>query len=88
MQNNSKLLLALLGGAAAGAAVGLLFAPSSGKGSRKKIASLTNDISNKIIKEAEKLLSLQQEVARKAGNYAASATAKTTANSPKESRQN
>jgi gas vesicle protein len=86
MRNNSKLLLALLGGAAAGAAVGMLFAPSSGKGSRKKISSLTNDISNKIIKEAEKLLNLQQEEIRRAGNHASTGSARAGAH--KESRQN
>jgi len=37
-----KLIVALLGGAAAGAVVGLLLAPQSGAATRKKIAKLKN----------------------------------------------
>ena len=40
--SNSKLIAALLGGAAIGAAVGLLLAPQSGAESRKKLAKLKN----------------------------------------------
>ena len=38
MNKNGKIFVALLAGAAAGAAAGLLFAPEKGKDTRKKIA--------------------------------------------------
>ncbi|HRI58246.1 MAG TPA: YtxH domain-containing protein [Saprospiraceae bacterium] len=40
--SNSKMIAALLGGAAIGAAVGLLLAPQSGADTRKKIRKLKN----------------------------------------------
>jgi gas vesicle protein len=41
--SSGKLLLGVLAGAAAGALVGILFAPDSGKETRKKIAKKSED---------------------------------------------
>lgn len=48
MSTNGKIALALLIGAAAGAAVGLLFAPDSGADTRRKIAEGASDLGRKI----------------------------------------
>lgn len=44
MNDNAKIVTALLLGAAAGAIVGLLFAPDKGSETRKKIMSSTDDL--------------------------------------------
>lgn len=41
--NSSKVLLGVLGGVAAGALMGVLFAPAEGKKTRKKISGKAND---------------------------------------------
>lgn len=41
--NSSKVLLGVLGGVAAGALLGVLFAPAEGKKTRKKIMNKAND---------------------------------------------
>ena len=48
MSNDSKLLLGLILGAAAGAALGLLFAPSSGKETRDNIKQKTNHLKEEL----------------------------------------
>ncbi len=53
MASNSKVLLALLTGAAVGSALGLLLAPASGKQSRKRISDTAQDLSDKILQKAE-----------------------------------
>lgn len=57
MSENNKILLALLGGAAMGAALGLLFAPTDGKETRNKIADAAQDLGKKIMKKAEEMVS-------------------------------
>lgn len=51
MKDNGKLLSALLVGAAAGAVLGLLFAPEKGSDTRKKIADDAEDLFGKLQKK-------------------------------------
>lgn len=44
MTNNQKVILGFLCGVAAGAIAGILFAPESGKETRKKLASKAKDL--------------------------------------------
>jgi gas vesicle protein len=49
MSSNGKIALALLIGAAAGAALGLLFAPDSGDNTRKKVADGVSGLGKKVM---------------------------------------
>lgn len=44
MTDNSKILVALLAGAAAGVTLGILFAPDKGSNTRAKISDTTDDL--------------------------------------------
>lgn len=45
--NSSKVLLAILGGVAVGAAIGILFAPDKGSETRKKVSDAAKDFTDK-----------------------------------------
>lgn len=48
MTNSNKIILGLLGAAAAGVAIGILLAPEAGGEVRKKIASGASDLASRI----------------------------------------
>jgi gas vesicle protein len=70
MANSGKILAALLLGAAAGAAIGVLFAPEKGSETRKKIAGkaseLTDELTSRYNKGREAVNDLKEKVAGKA----------------------
>ena len=53
MNSNGKVLLALLAGAAAGAALGLLFAPDKGETTRQKIADGAAGLGKRVMNRGE-----------------------------------
>lgn len=65
MSDNGKLLSALLLGAAAGAVLGLLFAPDKGSNTRKKIQDgaqgLMDELSEKIVEAKDALADLKSK---------------------------
>ena len=63
--SNTKLLLAFLGGAAAGALLGVLFSPSEGSKLRKDIADKAKDLADAILAKAEEIVDEAEEVASK-----------------------
>ncbi|MEJ5993732.1 YtxH domain-containing protein [Pedobacter sp. Du54] len=66
MNDNSKVLIALLAGLAAGAAIGLLFAPEKGSETRDKLSQSLKDlgdsIKDKAADEINNLTSLKDKV--------------------------
>jgi gas vesicle protein len=72
MNGNGKVISALLLGAAAGAVIGLLFAPDKGEETRRKLQTgaqdLMNQLSNKINEGTEALSNLKQQAYNKAGD--------------------
>ncbi len=66
---SGKVVLGLLAGLAAGAALGILFAPDKGTNTRKKIKGGAKDVKDKITKAAKKLVkkaeALKDEAAEK-----------------------
>ncbi|MBD1393842.1 YtxH domain-containing protein [Mucilaginibacter glaciei] len=66
MNDNTKVIVALLAGVAAGAALGILFAPESGNETRDKLTdslkTLTDSIKETAAKELENLVGLKDKV--------------------------
>jgi gas vesicle protein len=54
MANNGKLMAALLLGAAAGATLGVLFAPDKGSEMRKKIAGRASELGDELVNQMNK----------------------------------
>ena len=73
MANKSKVLLALLLGAAAGAALGVLFAPDSGEKTRKKVkrwaADLEDELASVYEEGKETLTYLKKKAKEKADEW-------------------
>lgn len=56
MNNYSKLLMAMMAGAAAGVAVGILIAPDKGSKSRKKIAEQARKLADSVLSKADETM--------------------------------
>lgn len=73
MRDNGKILTALLLGAATGAVLGLLFAPSKGSELREKLRSNTDDLigklSDKINEGKDALVNLKDKASSKAQDF-------------------
>lgn len=69
MNNNSKVIVALLAGLAAGAALGILFAPEKGDETRDKLSEslkgLTDSIKETAGRELDNLLGLKDRLVNK-----------------------
>lgn len=72
MNDSSKVLIGLLAGLAAGAALGLLFAPEAGTETRERLGQSFKDLSDTIKEKAaaelENLSSLKEKVVDKVKN--------------------
>lgn len=66
MKDNSKMVIALLAGLAAGAALGILFAPGKGDETRDKLAeslkNLTDSIKETAAAEIDNLVGLKDKI--------------------------
>lgn len=65
MNKNAKLLLALLSGAAAGAALALLFAPAKGEETRENITSSAKKLADTIREKAEEKMGVLSSLKEK-----------------------
>lgn len=54
--NNGKLFLALIAGAAAGAALGVLFAQESGAETRKKVSNTVDDLTETLTRKGKEVI--------------------------------
>lgn len=63
MSNNSKVLSALLIGAAAGAVLGILFAPDKGDETRQRISDSANDLADSLKEKLAEGKSLVNDLA-------------------------
>ena len=60
--NVGKVLLGFLGGAAVGAALGILFAPAKGTVTRRRISKTTRDFKNSVTEKLEDLVESAEDL--------------------------
>lgn len=60
--NFGKVMLGILGGAAIGAALGVLFAPAKGTVTRRKISKTTRDLKNSVTDRLEDLVESAEDI--------------------------
>ncbi len=60
--NFGKVFLGFLGGAAVGAALGILFAPAKGTVTRRRISKTTRDIKNSVTDKLEDLVESAEDI--------------------------
>jgi len=72
--STKKVLLAFLGGAAAGAVLGILFAPEKGSELRKDISDKAKDLADAILAKAEEIVDEAESVAMNARSSAKART--------------
>lgn len=65
MGKSSNMLLALLAGAAAGVAIGILIAPEKGSDSRKKVVDTARKLADTVLNKAEEII---DELGKKEGH--------------------
>jgi gas vesicle protein len=68
--SNTKLIIAFLGGAAAGAILGVLFSPEKGSKLRHDIADKARDLADAILAKAEDIVEEAERTASKARSSA------------------
>lgn len=61
--NSKQVLLGVMAGVVVGAALGILFAPDKGEGTRKKISKKGSDVMDSITKKFEKLKKAEKALA-------------------------
>ena len=60
--NFGKFMLGIIGGAAVGAALGILFAPAKGTVTRRRIATKTRDLKDEFTNRLEELVESAEEI--------------------------
>jgi len=61
MNDTGKIIFALVAGAAIGAGLGLLLAPEKGQETRRKIADTASDLTDRIMRKAEEIVSSSKD---------------------------
>ncbi len=67
MSNTSKIILGILAGAAAGAILGIIFAPDKGSATRQKIADTSADLAGSLKSKIDEFMGLFNETVATAG---------------------
>ncbi len=85
--NFGKIILGFLGGAAVGAALGVLFAPAKGAVTRHRISRSTRDFKNSVAEKLEDLVESAEDIINEIRETAAERKASRTPQSPTDDTQ-